>query len=546
MRLLITVLAGLLLLGASLAPASAASKKQDPEGREPLCESNRSLCGDPFKTLGIYVGHDEPSVEFKSASPGSGNDITYRLTLPKDPPQHVRRRTARAAPGTSSSGRPSGSGSRCATRSRRPSTRRPARPTQTRTTSSEPNPTAAGLHRQAPRQRVHGAAVLRPRLRSAVRGLRLHGAPVLRRHDDRQPDRPGPEHRRRPNNADCDNYILGGIEPINWAYITKSGVSQAPANPLFTGTFDDPNFAAVNPDSTEGPVDEPGRPHQDPHARHGRRVPGRPDRPARRVRAGSMTASIANGFGHILYEPELRHMPCGAVRVPPRVQHGQPARQHVVRAHLQRGLSRTRSGTSRTASSWTRDFNCAVPAGYEGQAARPDDDNDFCVPAEDSMLVQINGCFSDDGDFDGPVLSARLAGDDPNRAAGRRAPPIAGPVHQPARERRRRTTRRSRSRPTCPRIEAADSQDNPPFCNRTTGADCVNPPRGAAFYPFYSTRMDERHLHLAGGRRFHPRHHQRLRRQLDHASMGRCCSRSIRPSASRPSAATTTSRTTCT
>ena len=38
-----------------------------------------------------------------------------------------------------------------------------------------------------------------------------------------------------------------------------------------------------------------------------------------------------------------------------------------------------------------------------------------------------------------------------------------------------------------PRIEASDSQDNPPFCNRTTGANCVNPPSGAQFYPFFST-----------------------------------------------------------
>jgi hypothetical protein len=41
-----------------------------------------------------------------------------------------------------------------------------------------------------------------------------------------------------------------------------------------------------------------------------------------------------------------------------------------------------------------------------------------------------------------------------------------------------------------PRIEAADSQLNPPFCNRTTGQDCVNPPAGAQFYPFFSTRTD--------------------------------------------------------
>jgi hypothetical protein len=50
------------------------------------------------------------------------------------------------------------------------------------------------------------------------------------------------------NTGACNNYILGGPEPINWAYITRSGVSQAPADPLFTGTFDSPNFAAVNPD----------------------------------------------------------------------------------------------------------------------------------------------------------------------------------------------------------------------------------------------------------------------------------------------------------
>ena len=41
-----------------------------------------------------------------------------------------------------------------------------------------------------------------------------------------------------------------------------------------------------------------------------------------------------------------------------------------------------------------------------------------------------------------------------------------------------------------PRIEASDSQFNPPFCDRTTGENCVNPPAGAAFYPFFTTRMD--------------------------------------------------------
>jgi hypothetical protein len=42
-----------------------------------------------------------------------------------------------------------------------------------------------------------------------------------------------------------------------------------------------------------------------------------------------------------------------------------------------------------------------------------------------------------------------------------------------------------------PRIEAADSQDNAPFCERSTGANCVNPPTGARFYPFFTTGVRE-------------------------------------------------------
>ncbi len=60
------------------------------------------------------------------------------------------------------------------------------------------------------------------------------------------------------NTSACNNYVLGGPEPINWAYITKSGKSQAPANPLFTGTLTNPNFAAVNPDLRKDLLMSPG------------------------------------------------------------------------------------------------------------------------------------------------------------------------------------------------------------------------------------------------------------------------------------------------
>ena len=53
---------------------------------DPLCQSYNSLCVDTSSTPpGGYVGHDEPSVLFKSGQPGSGNDMTYTMTLPRDP-----------------------------------------------------------------------------------------------------------------------------------------------------------------------------------------------------------------------------------------------------------------------------------------------------------------------------------------------------------------------------------------------------------------------------------------------------------------------------
>jgi hypothetical protein len=104
------------------------------------------------------------------------------------------------------------------------------------------------------------------------------------------------------NTSACNNFILGGEEPINWAYITRNGVSQAPANPLFTGTFTNPNFSAVNPDVNKDLLMNPGdrirfHMHDTPA---GFRVDMTDLSTGKR---GSMTASTANGFGHILYTP---------------------------------------------------------------------------------------------------------------------------------------------------------------------------------------------------------------------------------------------------
>ena len=98
----VMLLASVLVLAVSATPAGASStslrsrilrnKASNDEGyNEPLCQSRTSLCIDAYDNpAGDYVGHDEPSIEFKSGVAGSGNDITYRLTLPKEPPTRPR------------------------------------------------------------------------------------------------------------------------------------------------------------------------------------------------------------------------------------------------------------------------------------------------------------------------------------------------------------------------------------------------------------------------------------------------------------------------
>jgi len=52
------------------------------------CTDPRSIYDDAgarFSDNGHYVGHDEPSIRFLSSKPGSGNDVTFTETLPRDP-----------------------------------------------------------------------------------------------------------------------------------------------------------------------------------------------------------------------------------------------------------------------------------------------------------------------------------------------------------------------------------------------------------------------------------------------------------------------------
>jgi hypothetical protein len=284
------------------------------------------------------------------------------------------------------------------------------------------------------------------------------------------------------NNAACNNYILGGVEPINWAYITKSGVSQAPANPLFTGTFDAPNLSAVNPDYAKDLLMKPGdriRIHM-----HDTPAGFRIDlRDLTSGQHGSMTASVANGFGHILYQPNSSTCNMAPYAFHPEYSTANP-RGNTWSAHTYNVAFSDEIGHFENCLAIDADFNCTTP-GAQDATLDEDDDNNFCVPAADSSLVKINGCFSDDLDWDGQSYRKDWPGTNPNPVRDRKLHPTPVMLTSPLTRHGTKNYSTIAFEADLPRIEAA--QDNPPFCDRTTGANCVNPPNGAAFYPFYST-----------------------------------------------------------
>lgn len=473
-------LVGLLLLAASVMPTAAASPKKPTLEREPLCESNRALCVDPYTSLGSYVGHDEPSVLFKSPVAGSGNDISYDVTLPTNPT---------ALPQNDGTGatwdfqlRPTFwfGLTLCDTESAPEFTKtcKPDSDTNDLTGLDWSKPDYIGKHPgnafmelqfygpgYVPQFEGFGCAATQYCAAMTIDSLTLD------------------QNRNLGNNADCDNYILGGIEPINWAYITRDGHSQAPANPLFTGTFSHPNFAAVNPDVTKDLMMNPG--DRISIHMHDTTAGLRIDLTDTTTgQTGFMTASVANGFGHILYQPHAKSCSMSPYAFHPEYSTANP-RGNTWSAHTYNVAFSDEIGHFENCLTLDANFNCAVSAGDEPGGAL-DGDDVFCVPGADATVVHINGCFQADGDFDGPSYRLDWPGTNPDPTIDASLHP--SPVRFTSPLANGNTNYSSVAFETdLPRIEASDSQLNPPFCNRTTGADCVNPPAGAAFYPFYST-----------------------------------------------------------
>jgi hypothetical protein len=191
--------------------------------------------------------------------------------------------------------------------------------------------------------------------------------------------------------------------------------------------------------------------------------------------SGSMTASIDNGFAHILFRPDAMKCTSAPYAFHPEYSTASP-RGNTWSAHTYNVSFSDEIGHFEHCNELDENFNCAVP-GSDDETL--DDDDVFCVPAADSLLVHINGCFAADLDFDGPSYQNDWPGTNPNVKTDQRLHPEPVIFTSP-------TTNGGHAFPTI-----AFEADMPAFegsCDTTTGEGCVNPPPGAQFYPFYSTR----------------------------------------------------------
>ncbi len=299
--------------------------------------SRASLCVDAYDNpTDEYVGHDEPSIEFKSSVAGSGNDVTYTVTLPSDP---------QARPSASGAGatwnfelRPTfWFGLTLCDSESSPEFTKTCTPDSDANDLVGTNPAAADYIGKHPGNAYMELQFYGPGYVPQFEGFGCAATQYCAAMtiDSRTPTRtPGSENTDRlqqlhPRRSRADQLgvhheerrLPGARQSARHRDVLRSELRRGESR------------------LHQGSDDEPRRPHPHPHARHNGRLPHRLN-DLTSGESGSMTASVGERVRAHPVHAGLVDVPGGAVRVPPRIQHGQPAGQHMVGAHLQRRLLR--------------------------------------------------------------------------------------------------------------------------------------------------------------------------------------------------------------
>jgi hypothetical protein len=294
-----------------VAPASPTERIAGPQH---WCSTNGVNCADPMLNweeyhqynqlvrkgvrLLPYIGHDEPELQFYSNRPGSANNVTYRLQLPKDPPT-LPRQDGSGGNFTfqqritfwfgmqlcDDQGSPNPDG---AHQTGHPTI--PCKPDSDSNLFASPDKNSPRYFGLGPGQGFMEMQFYPPGWVKWPAGVSCSASQwCAALNIDTFQDN---ENTGALNNTDCLNTV--GPEPVNFAFLTKDGVATAPGNPQHPEHF--------VPDVSRDFLMNPGdtlRVHMFDTA-HGFQVRVN-DLTAHRT--GLMTASAANGFGSVLFQP---------------------------------------------------------------------------------------------------------------------------------------------------------------------------------------------------------------------------------------------------
>jgi hypothetical protein len=468
---LMTAPGAMAALHATHAPSHSARSAAASQSGLGSCAGGHLLCTEVYDSEdvfgeGNYVGHDEPSLLFYSNQPGSGNRMRYQFTVPSDP----------SGPFSLSKSyniqlRPAFwfGMAMCDTQSypQQVSTCTPDSDSNI-TANLADHPGVAFMEMQfyppGYVKQFTGFSCDPTKWCSALTIDSLSRDPV--------------------NGADlnptCQSEILGGLEYVNFAYITKSGVPQGPPGPL---TFDfngsgDPGPDVLYYNQGDRVIVTMG------DSAHGLRIL---IRDVTTGQTGFMTASAANGFGQIQAAPTGTSCTQIPYDFHPMYSTSSPSTRVTWAAHSYNVAFSDEIGHFDFCSETEGGGASCDPRALEGVAGDQeptDGDDNYCFTPAESLLYPLKGCMDSNIGFDGTSYLPDWPDGSPNHPTSILF-----------------TSPKTGSKFNTPYQQAAFETDtarieDPAFgglCDRTTGSGCTLLPRTddagrpfVAFYPFYT------------------------------------------------------------
>jgi hypothetical protein len=442
----------------------------------PECDEPTALCTEPYDSIGYggeYTGHDEPSLLFYSNTAGSGNSSLYHVRVPSDP-KVLPNQSGTAGTWNFQLHPAFWLGmALCDNQSGPEFTHAPCTPDSDTNIFDGTDPNAADYIGKHPGTAFLEVQFYPPGWAPWPPGVSCDASQwcaAMAIFSFNQDQNAGVN-----NNAACLNSV--GVEPANFAFVTKSGVPHAPPGPLdqTAGTFT-PSSAT---DLFMHSGDELAVDIHDGAA--GLTVV---IHDLTTGQTGSMTASAANGFAQVLYEPASAACHEAPYTFRPMYATSSEHTRVPWAAHSYNVAFSDEIGHFEYCNSVSAEGGNCLSNG-EGSL---DGDDAGCFSAAFSLFVPIGGCIATDNDFDGTSYQPVWPGSDPNRGQDAKYHPTPITFTSPLFNGSQNYSRVA-FEADLPRIEAADFGGN---CNRFTGVGCVNPPPGSNFYPIYTTGTSTR------------------------------------------------------